>query len=333
MIPFPVRLPARPTLVVGGYGYRNAGDEAMLAGMLRLLGRDGITVVSRAPAETAAVHDVRSIGLAAAPRAMLAHPGVVIGGGGLFGRDMGALGRLLPLFGLLVAATGRDVALLGIGVDRDMPASSARLLAMLGARATSVAVRDAESRAILASLGVDARLQPDLSSLVPSAGRDAGVGRLRSIGLDPDRRPVVGLCLTAVDPALADRLHAAVLAAIDALPGVDFCLVPLSRHPFVAAHNDEIAARRLAAERPRLRVLVPPDDPAELLAVFEAFAAAVCMRYHSLLFADRAGIPIVPIPYAEKCLHWLAEHGLVAADPSPSSMLAGLGAALGEAIA
>jgi polysaccharide pyruvyl transferase WcaK-like protein len=51
-----MRLPAKPLLIVGGYGYRNAGDEAILAGLLEVTGRDGVTVVSRSPAETAASH-------------------------------------------------------------------------------------------------------------------------------------------------------------------------------------------------------------------------------------------------------------------------------------
>ena len=328
-----VVLPPKPTLVVGGYGYRNAGDEAILAGLLRLLGRDGVTVVSRVPGATAALHDVRSIGLLEAPRAMLAHRGLVIGGGGLFGRDMGAIGRLLPLAGLAATLSGRDVALLGIGADRDMPASTARLLGRLGRRAISVVVRDDESRAILAGLGIESRRLPDLSSLVPSAGRAMGKRYLKAAGVDPGRRPVVGLCLTAVDPTLAGRLRAAVAATVDALPGVDFCLLPMSRHPYVAQHDDAVLARQIAAESPRVRVLVPPDDPSELLGVFEAWSAAVCMRYHSLLFADRAGIPIIPVAYAEKCRHWLAERALHSVELTPGSLVSSVDVALGRAVA
>jgi polysaccharide pyruvyl transferase WcaK-like protein len=34
------------------------------------------------------------------------------------------------------------------------------------------------------------------------------------------------------------------------------------------------------------------------------------MRFHSLLFAARAGTLIIPLPYAPKCEAWLEEHGL-----------------------
>jgi polysaccharide pyruvyl transferase WcaK-like protein len=327
-----MRLPAKPLLIVGGYGYRNAGDEAILAGLLEVTGRDGVTVVSRSPAETAASHGVRSVGMSAAPAALLRHRGVIIGGGGLFGRDMGLLGRLLPLAGL-AASTGRQVALLGVGVDRNMPRSVRLLLGALGRRATSVVVRDRDSLTILEDIGVAATLAPDLSSRVASAGRDAGVRQLELSGLHPRHREVVGLCLTAVRGDLVEAVERAVIEATDALPEVDFCLLPMSRHPFVAAHNDELFARRLVAQRPRLRVVVPPAETAVVLGIFEAFSAAVCMRYHSLLFAERAGVPIVPFAYAEKCDHWRAERGLAAAAPSSDAIVNAVRGALHRASA
>jgi polysaccharide pyruvyl transferase WcaK-like protein len=312
-----LELPPKPTLVVGGYGYRNAGDEAILAGLLRLIGRDGVTVVSRAPARTSATHQVRSVSLARAPIELPGHPGIIIGGGGLFGRDMGLIGRALPVAGLAAIGLGRQVALVGVGIDRAMSGASAHLVAALGRRATAVVVRDEASRAALESLGVHARCRPDLSAAVPSAGRAAGIRHLATVGLDPDRRPVVGLCLTAVDDALTVEVAWAVRGLVDALPDVDFCFLPMSRHPFVAAHDDEAFGRRLMASSPRLRLLIPPDDSSEILGIFEAFSAAVCMRYHSLLFAERAGIPIVPVAYAEKCRHWIDERSIPPADLRP----------------
>lgn len=322
--PYGIAALPRPTLVVGGYGYRNAGDEAMLSGLLNLLGRDGTSVVSRAPEETTARHGVRAVSIRGAPAAMVRHRSLVIGGGGLFGKDMGALGRLLPVAGILAAAAGRSVALTGIGVDDDMPRSSRWLLAKLGQRSRIVVVRDETSRRVLVELGVTASVEPDLTSLVSSAGRRAGEELLRSVGLEPPRRPVVGLCLTAVNGTLLAPARQAILETVDARPDLDFCLIPMSRHPFVATHNDEILARSLAVERPQIRVLVPPDDPTMLLGVFEALAAAVCMRYHSLLFADRAGIPIIGMDYAEKCRHWLSDRGIEPIEPTSAAMLAGL---------
>lgn len=313
-------LPPMPTLIVGGYGYRNAGDEAILAGLLTLTGREGVTVVSRNPADTARVHGVNAIGISAAPRALLRHRGLIIGGGGLFGRDMGLLGRLLPVAGLLAARSGRGVSLLGIGLDADMPRWTRPVVAALARRAVSVVVRDAASAAVLQSLGINGTVAPDLSSLVASGGSSGGIGLMLDAGLQPGRRPIVGLCLTAIRPELAEPVMTSVLAAVDALPGIDFCFLPMSRHRSVAAHDDAHFGERLIAARPRVRMLVPPHETSDLLAVFEGFSAAVCMRYHSLLFAERAGIPIIPFAYAEKCRHWLAERGMATLDPTPQAV-------------
>ncbi|HYK95180.1 MAG TPA: polysaccharide pyruvyl transferase family protein [Candidatus Dormibacteraeota bacterium] len=326
-------LPPKPILVVGGYGYRNAGDEAILAGLLDTIGRDGVTVVSRSPAETAATHGVETVSIRKAASELRYHRGVLIGGGGLFGRDMGRLGSLLPLAGLLATLARRDVALVGIGVDAELPPVRERLLGTLARRATTVVVRDAASVTLMRRLGVEAELRPDLSSVVPSAGRAAGVRHLRAVGLRPERRPVMGLCVTALDPGIVERLAVAIETLVDSLPDFDFCLFPMSRHPFLERHNDEVFARQLMVRRPRLRLLVPPDDPSEVLAVFEAFSAALCVRYHSLLFAERAGIPIIPVPYAEKCHHWLAERSLEPADLTPGAIVERFGGLARRAVA
>jgi polysaccharide pyruvyl transferase WcaK-like protein len=96
----------------------------------------------------------------------------------------------------------------------------------------------------------------------------------------------------------------------------------------VAAHNDELLAARLVALRPRFRVLTS-DDPALVLGVFEALSGVVAMRYHSLLFAERAGIPVVPIAYAEKCRQWLAERQRRPIEVTGAALAAELRTALG----
>jgi polysaccharide pyruvyl transferase WcaK-like protein len=94
---------------------------------------------------------------------------------------------------------------------------------------------------------------------------------------------------------------------VAALPQVQFCFVPMSQHPKVSHHNDLLLGRRLQADVPRLAVLEAWHHPSDMLALFSHFTVAVCMRYHSLLFAQRAGAAIVPVPYAEKCESWLEE--------------------------
>ncbi len=299
-----------PILVVGGYGYRNLGDEAILAGLLQMLGSDrAVTVVSRSPAETTALHRVRSVPIRQALTELANHRTLLIGGGGLFGRDMGLIGHLLPGFAMLAAGGGRAIAIHGVGIDPDLPPTTRRLLAMVARRAVELSVRDVASQT---RLGVDPQrvaVRPDLSTLVKAARPAQGRAALRAAGLDP-ARPIVGLALTALHPGLLQTLGHEVMEMMDGLPAVQFCFIPMSQHPFLATHNDLLLGRILQARLPRLAVIEGLHDPSLALAVFGSLDAAVCMRYHSLLFAARAGTPIVALPYAPKCDVWLAEHDM-----------------------
>jgi polysaccharide pyruvyl transferase WcaK-like protein len=319
-------------LVVGGYGYRNVGDEAILAGLLTGLQGRRVTIVSRSPAETTALHAVRAVPVTAAVAELARHRSLLIGGGGLFGRDMGAIGRMLPAYGLLAAALGRTVALHGIGIDHDLPLVTAAALRRLARRADHVTVRDPASAEVLRAWGVEAAVGPDLSSALRPATPAAATARLRAAGVDP-RRPLVGLSLTAVNPALTDAVLDAVGSVMDALPDVQFAFIPMSQHPFVARHNDLLLAHRLQARQPRLRILEGWSHPSEVLAVFGQLDVVVGMRYHSLLFADRAATPCVPIAYAEKVSSWLADTGAAAVDLTAAALLERIGPLLSQKVA
>jgi polysaccharide pyruvyl transferase WcaK-like protein len=316
-----------PVLVVGAYGYRNVGDEAILAGMLARLAGHSVTVVSRSPAETAASHGVRAIGIRQAPAALLRHRTVIIGGGGLFGRDMGRIGRLLPLFGLLAVALRRAVIVDGVDIDGRLSPSARVLVPPLLRAASRVSVRDRASAAIVARWRVTPSVLPDLSNWMEPADGTAGRATLERAGVDSDR-PVIGLALTAVDRPLANRVLAAVEAAMRELPDAQFCFVPMSRHPSVPDHDDLNLAHELAALRPELLTLDASLPSAVVLAAIGQMSALVAMRFHAVLFAERAGVPLLAISYAEKTQRWLADHELRPVDPNPTTLVRHLRAAL-----
>jgi polysaccharide pyruvyl transferase WcaK-like protein len=320
------RLP-EPILVVGAYGYGNVGDESILAGLLARIGGRPVTVVSRDPASTAALHGVTSVGIRGAGPALRRHRSVIIGGGGLFGRDMGAVGRLLPAFGLGAVALGRSVLVEGVDVDAALSPSARLLVPRLMRRVAHVTVRDRRSVALLRAWGVRADLAPDLSAWMPTAPPPAGRALLRGAGVDT-RWPVVGLALTGVHDAVADAALATMAGAMDELPEVQFCFLPMSRHPRVPSHDDLAFGRRLAALRPRLAVVEEAAHPAVVLSAFSQLSAVVAMRYHAMLFAERAGVPLVPVVYAEKNLRWLEERGLAPLSPSLAPVVAALRNAL-----
>ena len=314
------------TLVVGAYGYGNAGDEAILAGLLSRHDRGKMTVVSRTPRKTAAAHGVRTVGIGRAVSALLTHRSVIIGGGGVFGRDMGPTGRLLPAFGLLATALRRRVSVEGVDLDTRLSPSARVLVPALLRACETVTLRDQASAAIARGWGVAAEVIPDLSSWMPPAAPETGRHLLERAGLATDR-PIVGLSLTGVNEDLANYVIEATIRTIHAMPGARFVFVPMSRHPHVAAHDDVLFARRLARSAP-LTILEEPRPPGEILAVFAHLSAVVAMRYHAMLFAARCGTPLIPIPYAEKTHRWLAEHGRRGVPPVAETLTSALRAAL-----
>jgi L-malate glycosyltransferase len=318
---------SEPILVVGAYGYRNVGDEAILAGLLARLAERRVTVVSRDPGATRREHGVEAIAIGGAAGALLRHRSVVIGGGGLFGRDMGAMGRLLPAFGLTAAALGRRVLIEGIDLDARLTPTARLLVPRLMRRAAHVSVRDRRSVGLLWDRGVIADLGPDLSAWMPAAPASDGRALLRSASVDTGR-PVVGLALTGVVPSLADDVLRAVVGAMDALPDTQFVFLPMSRHPRVAAHDDLVIAHRLRELRPRLAVVEDAAHPAIVLAAFAQLTAVVAMRYHAMLFAERASVPLVPLVYAEKNVRWLNERGMRAIPADADALTSALRDAL-----
>lgn len=310
---------AEPILVVGACGYRNVGDEAILAGLLTTLGGRRVTVVSRSPAETSALHGVSAIPLAGAIPALRRHRTVLIGGGGLFGRDMGRIGRMLPLYGLLATALGRRLVVDGVGVDAGMAGLHRALVRRLLRAADQVTVRDQASARLLRGWGIAPLVEEDLSARMAPAPARSGRSLLRGAGID-ERRPVVGLCLTAVDGALITALAAAIPDLVTRHPELQFCFVPMSQHPFVEHHNDLLLARSLRAECPQLKIVEGAPHPAAVLSLFGALDAVVAMRYHAYLFAERTGVPLIPIAYADKSLAWLKERGLPPVEPSGEAL-------------
>jgi len=301
--------PGDRVLVLGGYGVRNVGDEAILSGLLNELPECRLRVVSRAPGETSEMHRVKALSTALAPAAAWGSDVLIVGGGGIFSGHMGTMGKLIPLFSRLALVRGLRVTFQAVGVYSSAPPWVVRSIAAVAPKLASITVRDAASARFLRSWGVEAPVVPDLSQAMPSAPSKTGRELLRTLGLRP-RRPRVALCLTATEPSLTEALLRSVARAIDALPEVQFAFVPMSHHPTVPRHNDLQFGQRLRSMAPRLAVLEDWLHPAEILALLGQFPVVVCMRYHSLLFAARAGAEIVAIPYAEKCSSWLEEQGL-----------------------
>jgi polysaccharide pyruvyl transferase WcaK-like protein len=99
-------------LLVGNYGNGNVGDEAILARLTELTaGRCDMVVVARQPELVKGMHGVAAVRTlsTASVRALLCTDVVAIGGGGIFGRGMPLLPRLLPAVAIAARILGKRI--------------------------------------------------------------------------------------------------------------------------------------------------------------------------------------------------------------------------------
>ena len=315
-------------LVVGAYGMGNLGDEAILSGLLTEYGdHRQVTVVSGAPAQTSAMHRVRAIGPMAAPKALFECDTVIVGGGGLFSSDVGALARAIPPFALLARGLRKRLIIRGVSIDRSTPVLARGPVRLLAMAAEFVGVRDAHSAQFLRLRGIDCAVEDDLSARMAPAPRRRAEHLLAAAGVD-STRPVIGLCLTSVNGDLAEKTLHCIPELVAAFPEAQFCLVPMSRHRRVSSHNDLLFARLLRSRCDSLAIVDNISHPSDALALFDHFDVAVCARYHALLFAERMGTPIVALPYAAKCEDWLASRRMAPTRAESAALIPAVAQAL-----
>ncbi|MGR6321337.1 polysaccharide pyruvyl transferase family protein [Micromonospora soli] len=295
--------------VLGSYGGRNLGDEAILSGLLADLRQQEpnarIVVFSRNPAHTALAHpDVEAVPWEGVSRADSSQilgqlDLLILGGGGiLYDREARRYLRVVRVAqerGLPLLTYAVGVGPLSDGVDTGMVRETL-------AGAAELTVRDQESRMVLEEAGLTNPitvtadpaflLEPEkfLASWlreegVPSGQRLVGLS-VREPGRAAERLDVDGYhrLLAQIADFLVHRIDAYVL------------FVPMERDDI--RHSHGVMSHMVAAERGR--ILHNDYSPRQVLGLMEHFDLAVGMRLHFLIFAAMMGTPFLPLPYAGK---------------------------------
>jgi polysaccharide pyruvyl transferase CsaB len=319
---------ARSLLIAGYYGFGNAGDEAILAGMLaelRALRPDvEIVVASGDPAATQEEHGVRAVprdDLPAVAAAIRESGLVVLGGGGLFQDywDVPLENVFTPRSGglpfyvgfcVLAALLGRPVMLYAVGVGPLRTAAGRRLTRVACELCQGATVRDSGSLEMFAELGASADVAADPAfALAPAEGerlRDL----LSAVGLAEGERPV-GIALRpwpfGPDPEAWEAEVATGLDRVLAESGGRLLFLPFSGEEDARVHR-RIQARMALRER---AILVERRlAPAELAALLGRCERVLAMRYHAALFALAAGARTAALAYDPKVRFLLGAAGL-----------------------
>ncbi len=295
--------------VLGSYGGRNLGDEAILTGLLADLRRQEpmarIIVFSRNPAHTALAHpDVEAVpweGVSRADSSMILDQLdlLILGGGGILydkeARRYLRVVRVAQEHGLPLLTYAVGVGPLSDGVDTGMVRETL-------AQAVEVTVRDQESRMVLEEAGL---LNPITVTADPAfllKPEDFPASWLREEGVPAGKR-LVGLSVRepgrAAERLDVDAYHRLLAQISDFLVHrIDayVLFVPMERDDI--RHSHGVMSHMVAAEQGR--VLHNDYTPRQVLGLMKHFDLAVGMRLHFLIFAAMMGTPFLPLPYAGK---------------------------------
>ncbi|MEU5940417.1 polysaccharide pyruvyl transferase family protein [Micromonospora sp. NPDC047548] len=295
--------------VLGSYGGRNLGDEAILTGLLADLRQQEpharIIVFSRNPTHTTLAHpDVEAVPWEGVSRVdsaeVLAQLDLLILGGGgiLYDREARRYLRVVRVAqerGLPLLTYAVGVGPLNDGVDTGMVRETL-------AGAVEVTVRDQESRMVLEEAGL---INPVTVTADPAfllAPEEFPSQLLRDEGVPAGKR-LVGLSVREPGRA-AERLDVDGYHRLIAQIG-DFLVhridayvlfVPMERDDI--RHSHGVMSHMTAADRGR--ILHGDYSPRQVLGLMKHLDLAVGMRLHFLIFAAMSGTPFLPLPYAGK---------------------------------
>ena len=288
----------RGAVICGAYGMENAGDEAVLAAITAELRRTEreipVTVLTRRPAAAARQYGVKAVHPLRVLRWMWAmrRAKLFLSGGGSLLQDVTSR-RSLWFYLLtirLAKGLGCAVQLYGCGIGPLLRESSrARTAEVLNACADVITLRDGDSAALLAGIGVTApqvlvAADPVLS--LPSA--------------QGERERAAGLVLRDW-PGFRERMPA--FAA-----GARYLWERYRREPvlFCFAPEDREPARALCA---MLEAMGVPASVSVDNRRIGRMSLVLSMRLHGLVFALRDGAPAAGVSYDPKVDAFCREAG------------------------
>jgi polysaccharide pyruvyl transferase WcaK-like protein len=287
-------------LLAGAFGQRNPDDEAVLEAFLAALPEWRVVATSSEPALTATTHHcgaVRARDPRALGRALLVADAVVLAGGTVFKTLSPSTGRPpheLLTWALLLAtggqATGKPVAMLGVGADPLPDARARRLARVLVRRADLLVLRDEESAHALSAAGAPIPFR---------VGADPAWTLVDEPPTTPQDRDSVVVVLghPAEERNLADRLAAALGPLVAS--GAKVELQPWqSGHATTGAGG--LASALAARLGGRVRVAAPPADLSDARIRMAGARLVVCLCSYAMMAAAAAGTPFVAIAQEQK---------------------------------
>lgn len=284
----------------GYYGFGNTGDEAVLAGILatfRQIGLEAqITVLSSDPAQTVAEHpgveSVHRYHIGPLVRVIRKADLVISGGGSLLQDVTSARSARYYLFILQLAQfLKKKTAIYAQGIGPLNNPGIRTAVARTLNKTDLISVRDADSKALLESIGIN-RLPIHVTadpSFVVEADLEAADKILAEAGLDG--RELVGVSLRPWPKAdeWLEKAAEGIRQASKEL-NVDFAFIPMQES------EDAEVCQSVGIGT----IIRSTGGVRTVKGIISRCKLIIGMRLHSLIFAASENIPFVPIVYDPK---------------------------------
>lgn len=306
-------------VISGYYGFRNAGDEAMLYAILRslrLIAPDAeITVISGRPEETARQFHVRAIhrfGGFSIAKSLLSCDLLISGGGSLL-QDVTSSRSLLYYLSIIWAGIllRKKVFLYGQGIGPLRRQWVCSLLTHVLSRADAITVRDEKSHQFLDKLGVTAPVYTTADSVLslPEVPLAEGRAILSEAGV-PEGKRIIGISVR--NWLQAETWMARFSKYIEKIQQEDAAIVFI---PMQCPEDGMTAERICPRPGPHTYFLSCSYTAPELMSIIGNLDMLVGMRLHALVLAALMHVPLLGISYDPKIDNFLHAIGRQAVCP------------------
>jgi polysaccharide pyruvyl transferase CsaB len=329
-------------LLCGWYGSRNAGDDAILEGILygfsNYVPQAKLTVLSNKPYETKKTYGIESIylwkrfkGFFRFLRALAKCDLFLVGGGSLI-QDVSSFGNIIHWLLKITLAKifGKKVALIAIGADYLQYRTSKILAKAVLNRVQFISTRDVIAADIFKSIGINQTpiyALTDTANLIKPAPYVSAEKIFEQEGINFGSKTRIAINIrqfyrqrkflnmnkrkwSQYGKLSYNRLVLEMANIVTALQ--DEFEAKILFVPFQVSESDDdnLAIRDVIANIPRkeniymLKHLYPPS---RLMAVLGTMEVVISMRLHPLILAANMGVPVFGVPYAPKTNGFLKE--------------------------